>query len=209
MSGGNKKNRGRPRVPLPKAPSTKPQGEPGGPLRTPKHLADPGANKGPYVVDRILSMCLKKGAPYYTVRWAGLPAACDTIEPAEHLCDEASIAAIAQYKAGREALDASASASASTACDTTGDEVAIVQEIPSNEPGRLIKRRGGSSVWQYFLAKFKEPDTGHAVTRCKLCDYVMCACNTSNLRTHLTRHHSGHLIKDSLTGESVSILTLE
>ena len=216
--------RGRPRQPLPKGAPLKPEGGEDGPFRTPLHVGDPGAGKAPYAVKFIVAEVLKRGLPHYIVRWEDLPSACDTVEPEDHLCDPTSEAAIERFKAARdEANKSSTQASVSTgtghpitigangapeaptgdgevhvvACTSGGTTTTTTDAKKQPATVRPFQRKGTSDVWAYFTPKEQSVHSpGHWVTHCKFCDFQMSACNTSNLRNHLIRQHSSHLLKE-------------
>ena len=59
-----------------------------------------------------------------------------------------------------------------------------------------------SSVWAYFSGKYTGT-CARSLAECKLCKKVLSACNTTNLKAHLTSVHRHQYVTDRIKDEKV------
>ena len=75
--------------------------------------------------------------------------------------------------------------------------------------GRVIAglfRKRRSDVWAYFSPKYLSED-GTPLASCKLCCKVFSACNTTNLKSHLTSVHRHDYVTDLVKDKKVNAKT--
>ena len=80
------------------------------------------------------------------------------------------------------------------------DTLPVVQNF---RPANRTLRKNKSDVWGYFSAKYISVE-GWPVTKCKLCNKEFSACNTTNLKGHLTSVHRNDYVTDRIRDEKAS-----
>ena len=67
--------------------------------------------------------------------------------------------------------------------------------------GQQNNRKTRSNVWGYFGQKYTVG--GNMYAACKLCKKVLSACNTTNLKSHLTSIHRNEMVTDRMKDKKV------
>ena len=71
-----------------------------------------------------------------------------------------------------------------------------------NDRAQIVRGKSRSNVWGYFGAKYIGAD-GRAYANCKLCQNAFSACNTTNLKAHLTSVHRHTYVMDRIKDKKV------
>lgn len=84
---------------------------------------------------------------------------------------------------------------------SSADLEAATVDQPPKDIGRVL-RNTRSDVWFYFKPKYVNAE-GVTVAECRLCSRPLSACNTTNLKSHLTTVHRDDYVFDRIKDRKV------
>ena len=89
---------------------------------------------------------------------------------------------------------------------SSADLQAAAIDRPTKDNGRSL-RTTRSDVWFYFKPKYINAE-GVTVAECRLCSRPLSACNTTNLKSHLTTVHRDDYVFDRIKDRKVLFVSV-
>ena len=166
---------------------------------------------------QILADKMTKNVQLFYVKWIDINNQGNTWEPKAHLIGEKAEGLVEAYLAKRaeehEVAEKKKADALAGKLVETGKTVDVVQTSSSRERAfeRELKRKrertNESIVWDHFGRWYWDNSVAPAAKRaeCKLCNKVISASSTTNLRTHLAAAHKHILLEEIRADETLEV----